>query len=107
MTLGPGREVCRAKVAYPSSGMAALGAQEFMQIRGVERMAAYKCPFCADWHLSKQIRGENSPTLLVVERAEHWKTRNDIVRDRKKRRLRGKLEQERQARQRFLGNEES
>ena len=57
-------ERCQSKCAYPTRGkaMRVLGG---LRAKGVPMGAAYKCPLCHDWHLTKQsnrkARKENQP----------------------------------------------
>lgn len=48
---------CLAKVSYPNLNFAKSGAKGVTRKTGREA-TAYRCPFCAHWHVTKSRHGE-------------------------------------------------
>lgn len=63
-------KTCTSKKAYPTAGLAAQAALTFMQVNaGIERMSAYRCPYCWDWHISRQTRNDTAdPAFLLIDK---------------------------------------
>lgn len=60
------KKSCTDKKAYMTSGLAAVAAHELMYIEpGITLMGAYRCDYCADWHLTKKM-SEAGPDFLVI-----------------------------------------
>lgn len=61
---------CERKVAYPAQGVAAQAAQFFMNSgdggSGVIQMAAYRCHWCGDWHITRKVEGDSRDGYLVI-----------------------------------------
>ena len=85
--------------------LAVQAAIEFMHVKKQpDRMSAYRCKYCGDWHISSQIRGENNADYLVIDRDPSFMSHNTISRNRRMRKSRVAIEKYRQERQRFLGD---
>jgi hypothetical protein len=61
---------CVLKVRFLSASLAAVAAQDFMMRLEIPRMTAYRCVYCGDWHLSAQVRLEEStPYMVLIDKA--------------------------------------
>lgn len=100
------KKSCIDKKRYMSQGMAAIAAHEFMSIRTeVLVMGAYRCSYCNDWHLTKKLNYESSPTFLVIPK-ENIITKGRVERRRKERKCQPSIEKERRIRNLLQQNKE-
>lgn len=54
-TCSRGARTCGQKVAFVSKAAAETRIAQIEALRG-RRMGAYRCPFCRQWHLTRQLR---------------------------------------------------